>query len=141
MKNGKLTIIDNAIPPRRAYKGDAGLDIAIQNDVTIYPGETEYLPAGIKLDLPVGKAAMVMTRSSTSKHRVAIVPTLIDHNYKEEISTIVSNFNTYPVTIKKGLKLAQVVLIDYYEFDNEHEVLDHHQNERQSGHKFGSSGH
>ena len=30
-------------PPRRAYAGDAGLDIAIQEDVTIYPGESEYL--------------------------------------------------------------------------------------------------
>ena len=106
-------------PPRRAYAGDAGLDIAIQEDVTIYPGESEYCTSGVKLLLPVGLYADVKTRSSTFKKRVHVIPTVVDNGYQSEISTIVSNPNSYPVTIPAGSYLAQVVVSPYFTFDNE----------------------
>lgn len=106
-------------PPRRAYAGDAGLDIAIQEDVTIYPGESEYCSSGVKLFLPVGLYADVKTRSSTFKKRVHVIPTVVDNGYQDEISTIVSNPNSYPVTITAGSYLAQVVVSPYFTFDNE----------------------
>lgn len=106
-------------PPRRAYAGDAGLDIAIQEDVTIYPGESEYCSSGVKLLLPVGLYADVKTRSSTFKRRVHVIPTVVDNGYQDEISTIVSNPNSYPVTIPAGSYLAQVVVSPYFTFDNE----------------------
>lgn len=106
-------------PPRRAYAGDAGLDIAIQEDVTIYPGESEYCSSGVKLFLPVGLYADVKTRSSTFKKRVHVIPTVVDNGYQDEISTIVSNPNSYPVTIPAGSYLAQVVVSPYFTFDNE----------------------
>lgn len=106
-------------PPRRAYAGDAGLDIAIQEDVTIYPGESEYCSSGVKLLLPVGLYADVKTRSSTFKKRVHVIPTVVDNGYQDEISTIVSNPNSYPVTIPAGSYLAQVVVSPYFTFDNE----------------------
>ena len=106
-------------PPRRAYAGDAGLDIAIQEDVTIYPGESEYCSSGVKLFLPVGLYADVKTRSSTFKKRVHVIPTVVDNGYQSEISTIVSNPNSYPVTIPAGSYLAQVVVSPYFTFDNE----------------------
>lgn len=108
-----------AYPPRRAYAGDAGLDIAIQEDVTIYPGESEYCSSGVKLFLPVGLYADVKTRSSTFKKRVHVIPTVVDNGYQSEISTIVSNPNSYPVTIPAGSYLAQVVVSPYFTFDNE----------------------
>ena len=106
-------------PPRRAYAGYAGLDIAIQEDVTIYPGESEYCSSGVKLLLPVGLYADVKTRSSTFKKRVHVIPTVVDNGYQDEISTIVSNPNSYPVTIPAGSYLAQVVVSPYFTFDNE----------------------
>lgn len=125
------------VAPRRAYCGDAGLDIAIQEDVTIYPGDTEYVPAGIKCDVPEGLAVHVITRSSTFRKKVKVVPTVVDSGYKGEISTVVTNDNTYPVTIHKGDYLAQAIVQPYQIFDNE--VDDDTVNTR-ADRKFGSSG-
>lgn len=137
----KLEILDGAVKPRRAHDDDAGLDIAIQDDVTIYPGESAYMPAGVKLDIPDGFAAHVMTRSSTFRKRVQIIPSVIDSNYKGEISTIVTNNNTYPVSLKRGDYLAQVVIMPYFKFDNEDgNILAPHLN-RDHDEKFGSSDH
>lgn len=122
-------------PPRRAYAGDAGLDIAIQEGVTIYPGESEYCSSGVKLLLPVGLYADVKTRSSTFKKRVHVIPTVVDNGYQDEISTIVSNPNSYPVTIPAGSYLAQVVVSPYFTFDNESAI----QLGERGSNRFGSS--
>lgn len=122
-------------PPRRAYTGDAGLDIAVQEDVTIYPGESEYCSSGVRLILPVGLYADVKTRSSTFKKRVQVIPTVVDNGYQDEISTIVSNPHHYPVTVPAGSYLAQVVVSPYFVFDNDPAT----DNNDRGSNKFGSS--
>lgn len=134
-----LEIIDGSIKPRRAYKFDAGLDIAIQEDAIIPPGKTLYMPAGIKLKLPHHLAAYVMTRSGAAKKDVTVIPTLIDSNYQNEISTIISNFSDKPIKIKRGDRFAQVVLIPILTFDNEEGIIETLNVDRPSGHKHGSS--
>lgn len=138
--NATLTIIDGAVKPRRAHDDDAGLDIAIQEDTTVYPNESAYLHAGIKLDIPDGFAAHVMTRSSTFRKRIQIIPSVIDSNYKGEISTIVTNTNSYPVELKRGMYLAQVVLMPCFKFSNEEgNVILPKKQRRSDDDKFGSS--
>lgn len=139
VSGAKLTVIEGAIKPRRAYRLDAGLDIAIQEDAIIPPGKTLYMPAGIKLDLPPHLAALVMTRSGTAKKDITVVPTIIDANYTDEISTIISNFTDRPIHIKRGDRYAQVVLIPALKFDNEEHQIETLSKDRPSNHKHGSS--
>lgn len=116
----RFNLLEGALPPRRAYIGDAGLDICLQEDIIVYPGQTVRSPAKITLDLAPYVAAHVMTRSSTSDKRVTIIPTVIDQSYNgKEISIFVSNFNTYPVSLTRGDYLAQIVLMPYFTFANE----------------------
>lgn len=136
-KAPRFHLVENSIPPRSSYKDDAGLDIAIQEDAIIQPGETLYLRAGIKLELPRYVCAKVMTRSGTFKHGVTVVPTLIDRNYPHEISTIVSNYSDKPIEIKKGTFLAQVVVGPYFTFGNINETNSFES--RNENDKFGSS--
>lgn len=110
---------DPAIAPRRAHAGDAGLDLAIREDVTVYPGETEYVPSNVKFVLPEGLSVEIQTRSSTFKKRVIVINTLIDRGYTGEVSTVVTNNQSYPVTLKRGERLAQAVVRPYFLFDNE----------------------
>lgn len=134
----RFNLLDGALPPRRAYIGDAGLDICLQEDITVYPGQTVRSPAKITLDLAPYVAAHVMTRSSTSDKRVTIIPTVIDQSYNgKEISIFVSNFNTYPVSLKRGDYLAQIVLMPYYTFVNE--TGTQMNRARNEGERFGSS--
>ena len=138
---GKITVISGAIKPRRANKHDAGLDVAIQDTVTIHPNETKYMPAGVKLSLEIGYRADVMTRSSTaSKFQLSVIPTVVDCHYTGEISTIVSNFTDKPITVEKGTYLAQVIVSKTYEFDNELESgVKTSDSSRSPDDKFGSS--
>lgn len=133
-------LVEGAIPPKRSCNGDAGLDIAIQEDVKIRPGETVYAPAGVIFDIPEGFAVHVVTRSSTFKHDVVVVPTVVDSGYKGEISTIITNFNVFPVEIKRGTRLAQAVLMPYYQFDNEFDNDVERLPVERGENKFGSSG-
>lgn len=136
----KLILVDGSIPPRRSHKGDAGMDLALQSDVILRPGETKIMRAGVKLELPEGLMAQVVTRSSTHEKFASIIPTVIDSNYKGEISTFVSNFNSFPITLNKGMYLAQVILTPCYTFENEEEVLGQPLFERDAENdKFGST--
>ena len=117
---------------------EEGLDICLQEDIIVYPGQTVRSPAKITLDLAPYVAAHVMTRSSTSDKRVTIIPTVIDQSYNgKEISIFVSNFNTYPVSLKRGDYLAQIVLMPYYTFANE--TGTQMNRTRNEGERFGSS--
>lgn len=134
----RFNLLEGALPPRRAYIGDAGLDICLQEDIIVYPGQTVRSPAKITLDLAPYIAAHVMTRSSTSDKRVTIIPTVIDQSYNgKEISIFVSNFNTYPVSLKRGDYLAQIVLMPYFTFANE--TGTQMNRTRNEGERFGSS--
>ena len=137
--SARYTVIEGSIPPSRDRSLNAGLDIAIQETRVLHPGETYYFRAGVKFDLPAGMFVSVMTRSSTFKKGVVVVPSVVDSNYKDEISTIVTNTSQTPVEIEKGCRLAQCILQRWYMFDNE-DISQMSSELRESHHKFGSSG-
>ena len=142
MKNkcgAKYSVVEGSIPPSRDRSLNAGLDIAIQETRVLQPGETHYCRAGVRFDLPADMFVSVMTRSSTFKKGVVVVPSVVDSNYKDEISTIVTNTSQAPVTIEKGSRLAQCILQKWYMFENE-DVSQMSTDVRESHHKFGSSG-
>lgn len=132
-------------PPRRAHTLDAGLDLFVQKTVTLRPYETVYAPAGVCFDLAFGQCVHIMTRSSTFKKGVIIIPTLIDANYHYEVSTIITNQSDRIVVIEEGTSLAQAVLLNYGFFDSDYESLTEvvkqteHEAVRKESDKFGST--
>lgn len=135
----RFEVVEGSIPPLRSRASDAGLDIAVQETTVVNPGETVYLRAGVKFFLAPDMCVNVITRSSTFKKGVVVIPTIVDSNYKHEISTIVTNTSDKPVKIEKGSRLAQCLLQKWYRFDNEQ--FDHSfEDKREEDHKFGSSG-
>lgn len=135
----KYYVIDDSIEPRRDRSMNAGLDIAIQEDRILQPGETYYFRAGVRFEIPDDMCVNVVTRSSTFKKGVVVVPSIVDSNYRDEISTIVTNTSSVPVKIEKGWRLAQCILQKWYMFDNEDETI-MSDDVREKHHKFGSSG-
>lgn len=110
---------DEYLPPSRKHAYDAGLDLTIQETVKIYPGTTEYLPTYVRFELEPNYCVQVMTRSSTFKKDVVVIPTVVDSGYTGYISTIVTNYNSYPVIIEKGTRISQAILTKFEIFDNE----------------------
>ncbi len=105
--------------PLPAYEsaGAAGLDLraALAEDDTlvIAPGARAAVPTGIALELPVGFEAQVRPRSGLAfRHGVTVLnsPGTVDSDYRGEVTAILINLGTEPFTIRRGDRIAQMVV-------------------------------
>ncbi|MGH2750889.1 MAG: dUTP diphosphatase [Actinomycetota bacterium] len=107
--------LDPGLPlPSYARDGDAGLDLAAAQDVTLKPGERVALPTGFAIAIPEGCAGFVQARSGRALREglaLANAPGLIDAGYRGELRVIVVNLDpTEPIYIARGEKIAQLVV-------------------------------
>jgi len=89
---------------------------AVEEDVQIQPGETALIPAGFSIELPSGYEAQVRPRSGLAvKHQVGILnsPGTIDSDYRGEVKIILTNFGKNAFTVKRGDRIAQMVISSY----------------------------
>ena len=104
--------------PKYATEGAAGLDLvaALESDLELGPGGRALVPTGISLALPVGLEAQVRTRSGLAlKHGLAVLnsPGTIDPDYRGEIGVILANLGDTLVTVRRGDRVAQLVVARY----------------------------
>jgi dUTP pyrophosphatase len=106
---------DDAVLPSQAYAGDAGLDLAACERVTLGPGERALVGTGIAVAIPDGHAGLVVPRSGLAlRHGISEVntPGLIDAGYRGELKVIVLNTDrTEPFTVEPGMRIAQLVVV------------------------------
>ena len=136
----KLT--DNAIVPKTAYVGDAGIDLSSTEDLVLKPFERKLVPTGVAIGLPEGYAGFVTPRSGSAiKQGLSIVnaPGLIDSGYRGELKVILINLDPQnDIVIKAGDRIAQLVVLKVEQIQPiETSQLD--STERGTG-GFGSSG-
>jgi len=101
--------------PEYATPGSAGMDLraAVTGPVTLQPGSTELIPCGFRIAIPVGFEGQVRPRSGLAlKHSVGILnaPGTIDADYRGEVKVILSNFGREPFTVRRGDRIAQLVV-------------------------------
>lgn len=132
----------DALLPRRAYDGDAGLDLHALEAATLEPGERTSVATGIAIELPRGHAGLVLPRSGlAARHGIALVnaPGLIDAGYRGEVKVLLLNTDrTAPYHVDPGERIAQLVVVRH-ETPVIEEVADLALSERGGG-GFGSSG-
>ncbi|MFT4297966.1 MAG: dUTP diphosphatase [Candidatus Woesearchaeota archaeon] len=140
--NVKITKIkENAIIPKYAKPGDAGVDLCSTENYNLKPGERCLVSTGIKIALPDGYEAQVRPRSGLAlKNGISIVntPGTIDSCYRGELGVIVINHGQEEFKIEQGMRIAQMIInkVEQAEFQ-EVEELD--KTERGEG-GFGHSG-
>lgn len=95
----------------------AGLDLlaALADDapLTIAPGTRALVPTGIAIALPAGFEAQVRPRSGLAvRHGLTVLnaPGTIDADYRGEIQVPLINLGGDPVTIVRGMRIAQLVI-------------------------------
>ncbi len=101
--------------PRYMSKGSSGMDIYadIEGELTISPGEIRLVSAGIYMSIPEGFEMQVRPRSGLAvKHGISIVntPGTIDSDYRGLIGIILINHGKEAFAIKRGDRIAQLVL-------------------------------
>jgi dUTP pyrophosphatase len=104
--------------PTYATAGSAGMDLfaAVETEVTIQPLETVLVPTGYSIELPEGYEAQVRPRSGLAiKSQIGILnsPGTIDSDYRGEIRVILTNFGRHPYTVKRGDRIAQLIVQRY----------------------------
>ena len=101
--------------PERAYAGDAGLDLAACEEVSLAPGERAVVPTGLAVAIPNGYAGFVQPRSGlAARHGITIVnaPGLIDSGYRGEIHVVLLNTDRKETfTADAGERIAQLVVL------------------------------
>lgn len=93
----------------------AGMDLYadLQEDIVLSPGGRTLVPTGIAIALPDGYEAQIRPRSGLAiKHGISLVnsPGTIDADYRGEIAVIVINHGSEPFVIRRGERIAQMVV-------------------------------
>ncbi len=134
-------IKQNAVLPKYANCGDAGMDLFSTEYYKLNPGERCLVSTGLKFEVPFGYELQIRPRSGLAlKKGVSLVntPGTLDSGYRGELGLIVINHGQEILEISSGDKIAQAVL-------NKIEIADIEEvnklNESQRGEQgFGSSG-
>lgn len=107
--------------PLPSYESDSssGLDLraAVGNDVVLGPGEIRLIPTGLSISIPKGYEAQIRPRSGLAlRYGLGVVnsPGTIDADYRGEIGVIAINWGEKPFTIKRGDRIAQIVINKVY---------------------------
>ena len=108
-------LVSEAKLPTKAYAGDLGWDLYSAEDVVIEPREIKAIRTGIAVQLPAGFGAFIKDRSSRAKMGLHCIGGVIDNGYRGEIIVLITNLSRDVVKIKKGEKIAQLVLISLVE--------------------------
>jgi len=103
--------------PEYKTAGACAFDLAPIEEKTIQPGEIVGLKTGLVICVPEGYTFIIASRSSTPKKHHLSLPNgigIVDNDYcgpEDEILLGVYNFGTEPVTVTKGQRLCQGLII------------------------------
>ncbi|HEY2247580.1 MAG TPA: dUTP diphosphatase [Bradyrhizobium sp.] len=95
----------------------AGLDLLAavpeHAPLVLAPGKHAMVPTGLAIALPEGFEAQVRPRSGlAARHGVTVLnsPGTVDADYRGEIQVILINHGAEPFTIRRGERIAQMVI-------------------------------
>jgi dUTP pyrophosphatase len=89
----------------------------IENSMKLNPGDIKLVPTGFAVSIPSGYEAQVRPRSGLAlRYGIGMVnsPGTIDSDYRGEVGIVLINWGDTPVTIKRGDRIAQLVITEVY---------------------------
>jgi dUTP pyrophosphatase len=110
--------------PRYTTSGSSGMDLVadVNEEVILKPGDIKLISAGIYISMPEGYEAEVRPRSGLAlKHGISLVntPGTIDSDYRGLINIIMINHGREPFSIRRGDRIAQMVIKEVVRADIE----------------------
>ena len=105
----------NAVLPTYGSVEAAGADLyaCLDNDITIAPGQSVFVPTGLAMEIPKGCAGLIYARSGLACKR-GLAPAnkvgVVDSDYRGEFMIVLHNHGAQPQTIAHGERIAQLVI-------------------------------
>ena len=105
----------DVLTPKYETSGSSGMDIAayIEGDIIINPGDKALIPSGFSLSIPKGYEVQIRPRSGlAAKKSITVLntPGTIDADYRGELKIILINHSKEKFSVKKGERIAQMVV-------------------------------
>lgn len=100
--------------PQKMSALASGFDLyaAVNEPVTLQPGERALIPTGLAIAMPAELEAQIRPRSGLAlKHGITCLntPGTIDADYRGEIKVLLINLGQEPFTIERNERIAQMV--------------------------------
>jgi dUTP pyrophosphatase len=106
---------NQAIIPEYMSPYASGADIYSCEEIIIGTGEIKLVSTGFALSIPPGFEGQIRPRSGLAlKHGITVLnsPGTIDSDYRGEVKVILINLGTNSFSIKKGDRIAQLVITE-----------------------------
>ena len=101
---------DDAKPPLKTRRADAGWDLCSQWGVKLNPGQTCPLDCGVSIWVPDGFAGIVFPRSSW-RSKGLVCQSVYDHGYTGLVQPFITNSSTEVIEIAKGERVLQFLFM------------------------------
>lgn len=102
---------EDAIIPTRTSPGSVGYDLYSMEEVIVPPLERAFVSTGVCAHLPPGVYGRIAPRSGlTLKYGIQTGAGVIDPDFTGELKVILLNHGSEPFVIKKGNRIAQMIL-------------------------------
>lgn len=113
----KLTINrlgEHATIPTYGSECAAGLDLYSPIDTIVLPQTRSLIKLDISIELPVQTFGHILPRSGLAlKNGIHVGAGVIDQDYRGNVGVLLFNLGSEPFTIKKGDRIAQMVIKKY----------------------------
>ena len=135
-------LVENAVIPKYAKPGDAGMDLTAV-DITFTKDYIAY-KTGLAFEIPQGFVGLLFPRSSNCKKELILSNSVgvLDSGYRGEVEfryKITPNFDSYEGNIYQvGERVGQLIILPYPNIEFE-EVTELSKTERNTG-GYGSTG-
>ena len=96
--------------PAYAHAGDAGFDLFSCVDYELAAGEVKAIATGIQMAIPPGHVGLVWDKSGISLKGVHRLAGVVDAGYRGEVQVVLVNLGREPYAVKKGMKIAQMLI-------------------------------
>lgn len=134
----KIVLDENAIMPSRAHGWDAGYDLFSREDATVWQNAGGKFDTGVHIEIPEGYVGFIKSKSGLNARNGIQAEGVIDAGYTGSINVLLRNHGPRAVEIKKGQKIAQLVILPI--ITPELEVVDRLEETERGEGGFGSTG-
>ena len=134
---------EKAILPTYGSTEAAGADLyaCLDQDLTIEPGKSAFVPTGLAMEIPKGCAGLIYARSGLACKR-GLAPAnkvgVIDSDYRGEFMVVLYNHGDQAQTISHGERVAQLVITPV--LTPAYEQVDELSDTKRASGGFGSTG-
>ena len=134
----RIVLDVGAVKPTRAHEYDAGLDLYAIEDGYIRCNQSRTFDTGVHVEIPEGYVGFIKSKSGLMCNHGIVTDGTIDAHYTGSIKVCLFNHGTSKYEVKKGDKIAQLVIVPC--LLPELELVDSLDNTDRGDNGFGSTG-